>query len=265
MSERTADRLQPIGVEEAATRIVRELHDLANPRKAESAQRFFTEPIQALGIDAPTSRSFAQRWIRQLKPTWHQRQALALCGLLLQQPPMETRAAGFLILSGFLDAPSQDMWRQAESWLIQYLDNWALVDGFASTVLSPLLRCHPESTPKLLCWTESKCMWVRRAAVVTLVPFARHGEHLDVAYGFVETLLREKEDLMHKALGWLLREAGKANPARLKRFLLQHRGAIPRTTVRYAVERFPEADRKRLLEQTRPESRPTRRSGINRG
>ena len=240
-----------MSVEEAAKRIIQELHDLADPRKAESAQRFFAHPIQALGVDTPALRNLARGWIRLLKPTWHRRQAVALCNLLLQQPHIETRGAGFLVLAGFLDELGRGMWRQAEFWLNLHLDNWALVDGFASAVLSPLLRGHPNGTAELRRWIWSPCMWVRRAAIVTLVPFARHGEHLDLAYKLGEALLGEEEDLMHKAVGWLLREAGKTNPQRLEAFLLLHRGAIPRTTVRYAIERFPAADRKRLLELTR--------------
>jgi 3-methyladenine DNA glycosylase AlkD len=251
MSTRTIQAREPIGVEQAATLIVRELRELADPRKAASAQRFVAQPIQALGIDAPTLRGLARVWIQRLKPAWHLREARALCDLLLQNTHMETRAAGFLVLGGFQHEFDRGLCRQAERWLNRHLDNWALVDGFASIVLSPLLRRHPECTAELRCWTKSKSMWARRAAVVTLVPFARHGEQLDLAYELTETLLGEKEDLMHKAVGWLLREAGKTNPRRLKTFLLRHRQAIPRTTVRYAIERFPTGERKQLLEQTR--------------
>jgi 3-methyladenine DNA glycosylase AlkD len=241
----------PIGVEQAARRVIDDLRALADPRKAESAQRFVATPIRALGIDAPTLRGMARAWIRRLKPTWRLREARALCGLLFQTPEIETRAAGFLVLGGFAREFNSELWPEAERWLGRYLDNWGLVDGFASTVLTPLLRFHPEGSAVLRRWTRSNCLWTRRAAVVTLVPFARHGEQLDLGFELAEALLGEKEDLMHKAVGWLLREAGKTNPARLKVFLLRHRGAIPRTTVRYAIERFPGEERKRLLEETR--------------
>jgi 3-methyladenine DNA glycosylase AlkD len=118
-------------------------------------------------------------------------------------------------------------------------------------VLSPLLKQDPKGTETLRRWIQSECMWVRRAALVTLVPLTRRGEHLDLSYELAEAALGEQADLMHKAVGWLLREAGKTNPERLERFLLRHHGAIPRTSVRYAIERFPEAERKRLLQQTR--------------
>lgn len=94
-------------------------------------------------------------------------------------------------------------------------------------------------------------MWVRRAALVALVPLARRGQQLDLTYKLVEGLLNERVDLMHKALGWLLREAGKTDMPRLKRFLLRYGPAIPRTTVRYAIERHPLSERQALLRLTR--------------
>ena len=90
-------------------------------------------------------------------------------------------------------------------------------------------------------------MWVRRAAAVSLIPSVRKGAALDVAYKVARALHADREDLIQKAVGWLLREAGKTDPARLERYLRQHGPSIPRTTVRYAIERMPDAKRKRLL------------------
>jgi 3-methyladenine DNA glycosylase AlkD len=87
---------------------------------------------------------------------------------------------------------------------------------------------------------------------VSLVPLVRHGIALETAYSLVASRRRDQEDLMHKAMGWLLREAGKVDAERLARFLEREGAALPRTTVRYAIERFPPARRARLLATTRP-------------
>ena len=76
---------------------------------------------------------------------------------------------------------------------------------------------------------------------------------LDDAYAIAESLFKYPEDLIHKATGWMLREAGKPDPARLEGFLLKHGPKIPRTTLRYAIERFPPEKRKTLLEKTKGE------------
>lgn len=83
------------------------------------------------------------------------------------------------------------------------------------------------------------------------MPLAREGRRLATVYRVALALLGDDEDLMHKAVGWLLREAGKTDMARLERFLRKHGPRIPRTTLRYAIERFPEPERRALLESTR--------------
>jgi 3-methyladenine DNA glycosylase AlkD len=94
-------------------------------------------------------------------------------------------------------------------------------------------------------------MWVRRASIVGLIPRARRGESLDLVYGIAKRLHSDREDLIQKAVGWALREAGKTDPARLEHYLRTNGPAIPRTTLRYAIERFPETKRKALLTDTR--------------
>jgi hypothetical protein len=84
-----------------------------------------------------------------------------------------------------------------------------------------------------------------------LVPFARRGQSLDLAYELAGDCFSDREDLMHKATGWLLREAGKTDMRRLRGFLLEHGPRVPRTALRYAIERFPENERAHLLAATR--------------
>ncbi len=237
--------------EQAAAQIVRELQQLGDSRKAASAQRFFKAPVQTFGVDAPTVRRVGRVWIARLKESWHLVDAVACCERLLQFPQLETRAVGFVILAAFHREFDLALFRRAECWVRRHLDNWASVDVFATLVLAPLLRLHPQLARHLPRWSRSPCLWVRRSAVVALVPLVRRGEQLDLAYELAEGLFREREDLMRKALGWLLREAGKADAARLRAFLLRHRAAIPRTTVRYAIERFPVSERRGLLKYTR--------------
>ena len=235
----------------AAMAMLRELREFSDPKKAASTQRFFTEPVQVLGIDTPTLRRVARVWTTRLKDVWRLKEAVALCDELLRYPQLEIRGAGFLVLAAFHQEFDEALFHRAERWVRRYLDNWASVDGFVLTVVSPLLEQHPELAGHLRRWSQSQCMWVRRAALVSLVPFARRGEQLDLAYRLAASLLGEEADLMHKALGWLLREAGRTDASRLKSFLLRHQQAIPRTTVRYAIEHFPLSERQELLRLTR--------------
>ena len=130
--------------------------------------------------------------------------------------------------------------------------NWAAVDAtLAPSVLAPFLDRHPDLIPDVVSWTDSSSQWVRRGATVAFVSLVKKKKYVPTAYKIASRLFDDKEDLMHKAVGWLLRETGKSDMERLKKFLLKHGPKIPRTTLRYAIERFPKGERKRILEATK--------------
>lgn len=242
--------MTPVSLQDIETRILAELESCTDEARARSTQRFFKEPISALGIPAPILRAMAKAWQRELK-AWCLADIEALCGQLLSYRPLEIRLLGLLVLGGFRKSFDRALFSRLEPRLREDLDNWALVDGCCSEVISPLLQRLPDLTLELPRWLATESLWLRRAALVSLVPFARRGQHLELIYALAEHALSHPEDLMHKALGWLLREAGKADATRLEAFLLRHRAAIPRTSVRYALERFSQADRTRLMRETR--------------
>ena len=249
------NRLSPMAPTPTPTRVADEimarLRRMGDPARARGMQQYFKNEIVALGIAAPTLRLFMRERMKPLRHEWRLSEAIRLCGRLLRGPEMEIRVAGILALAAFKRELTPELLAQAELWLARWLDNWALVDTFCGSVLSPLLAQHPEVKRSLVRWSRRRSLWQRRAALVTLVPFARRGQHLDLAYRLCLDHLGDPEDLMHKATGWLLREAGRTNRPRLRRFLLQHGPRIPRTSLRYAIEHFSATERAALLRATR--------------
>jgi 3-methyladenine DNA glycosylase AlkD len=132
-----------------------------------------------------------------------------------------------------------------------HCNNWASVDALCSWILAPLVQKFPDLIPTIKNWTTSPNLWLRRASAVSFVPLARKGQYLDTAYDIANALFKYPEDLIHKATGWLLREAGKTDPTRLEAFLLKQGTKIPRTALRYAIERFPKEKRENILTKTR--------------
>lgn len=250
--QQTASALGPSGVESLAWNVVRDLRAQANPERARAVQQYFKHSVDSLGIDSPTLRKYAKTQVKQLKGRWVLADAVDFCDRLLQEPELEIRGVGILMLSAFQKHLTPGFLGRAERWLKTRLDNWALVDSFCALVLSPLLLKEETALETLRQWSHASSLWVRRASVATLVPFARRGRLLDAAYQFAQRQFPAPEDLMQKATGWLLREAGKTDMPRLRAFLLQHGPSIPRTTLRYAIERFPPPQRRALLEATRP-------------
>lgn len=237
-----------------AQQAVQSLQAVADERVAAQARVYFKghEEIHFFGVASPTLRQIERALYQQVKGNWTVAEAVACCELLLKDQRQEARAIGMLLLARFHKTFERELLGQVETWLNKdYCNNWALVDTLAPAVIAPLLRRFPELLPRVAAWTQVENLWLRRASLVALIPLARQGEHLDVTYANAERLFGDAEDLIHKATGWLLREAGKTDQPRLKAFLLQHGARLPRTALRYAIERFPEAERQQLLRQTR--------------
>jgi 3-methyladenine DNA glycosylase AlkD len=114
-----------------------------------------------------------------------------------------------------------------------------------------LIERYPDLVKEIKGWAKSPNRWVRRASIVSFIKLAKKSQYLDTIYDLARLHFGDGDDLIQKASGWLLREAGKTDLFRLEEFLRRHGPAIPRTTLRYAIERFPEAKRKALLLATK--------------
>ena len=124
------------------------------------------------------------------------------------------------------------------------MNNWDLVDGSAQYIVGAYLMDKGKKPLYLL--AKSKSLWPRRIAIMSTFHFIKHNlfeETLKIS----ELLLSDREDLIHKAVGWMLREVGKRHMATEEAFLKEHYKNMPRTMLRYAIERFPESKRQRYL------------------
>jgi len=124
------------------------------------------------------------------------------------------------------------------------INNWDLVDGSAPYIVGPYLWERDRS--QLYVFATSSSVWERRIAIVSTLYFIRRNDFAD-AFGIAELLLRDPHDLIHKAVGWMLREIGKRDLRAEQSFLNRHCRTMPRTMLRYAIERFPEPERRRYL------------------
>ena len=187
---------------------------------------------------------------------WSVEDATSCCDHLLRTKYLESKALGVLLLSRYKRLFPKQLISRVEEWLASgCCDNWAACDALSTVVIAPLLARHPELLPRLSRWSRRRSLWLRRAAAVSLTPLCRKGACLDEAYDIATDLLKEHDPLIHKATGWLLRECGKKDSRRLESYLLAHGPQIPRTALRYAIERFPREKRARLLLRTRGPAR----------
>ncbi len=126
------------------------------------------------------------------------------------------------------------------------VNNWDLVDTSAHKIVGAYLLENPKEKKILEKLANSKNLWERRISIIATFQFIKTGE-LNESFKIAEMLMYDKHDLIHKAVGWMLREVGKKDKKALVSFLNKHKHHIPRTALRYAIERFPEAERKKFL------------------
>jgi len=238
--------------QEIAKHAIQALKSKADPRRAEGAQRYFKEKVTFYGLTAVQIREIGKGMYESVKGEWTVREAVELCEILLPNMYYEARSVATLVLLKFKKEFGPEVFALIKKWLLQnYCDNWASVDILCPEAMETLLEIYPELIVKIKDWTQSSNRWVKRASAVSFITLARHGKYLDAAYDISKRLFSVNDDLIHKANGWLLREAGKTDMPRLEKFLLQYGPQMPRTTLRYSIERFPEEIRKQLLDKTK--------------
>jgi len=196
-------------------------------------------------------RALARDIYRAHRDRWSLNEALAFADALMSDRYLEVKAVGLEVLARYRRDFTPVVLARCRRWLERdHSTNWATTDEMCGVVIGPVLVRHPSSMKEMRAWASHTNMWVRRASIVGLLPAIRRGETkaaVDLVYDIARRLHRDPHDLIHKAVGWALREAGKVDPVRLEEYLRANVKAIPRTTFRYAIERFEPRKRKQLL------------------
>jgi 3-methyladenine DNA glycosylase AlkD len=221
------------------------LQGIGTKERAEVSRRFFkTGPGEYgegdifLGITVPELRRLATSY-----------QAITLMEVtqLLRSTIHEERLLALLILvRTYARGDEHAQKRIYELYLknTRYVNNWDLVDASAEHIVGAFLMGR--SKKSLYALARSSDLWERRIAIMATFHFIKRNEFAETLK-IARMLLSDKEDLIHKAVGWMLREVGKRHPQTEERFLKEHYKEMPRTMLRYAIERFPEAKRQRYL------------------
>jgi 3-methyladenine DNA glycosylase AlkD len=240
-------------IRRAAGEARRAVARLARPAGQFDASRYFrgTSRLGFYNVGTARLRVLARDIVAQ-HPEWSVDAAVAFAELLIEDRYLEVKGIAIETVARFRRHFRPRHLRVWKRWLASNAsDNWATTDGICGLLIGPLLVTHPDLAPDLAGWARHRNLWVRRAAMVGVIPPLRKHDVLDQVYATARTLHRDNADLIQKAVGWALREAGKVDSRRLERYLRANGARIPRTTVRYAIERFAPAKRLALLAATR--------------
>ena len=232
-----------------AADVQKALAAFASPPRAHDLQWFFKtgegeygEGDVFIGLRVPETRKVAAQFV-----------ALPIDELvkLASSEIHEHRHCALIILNTKFQKTSDDKLRKEyfETWMkllrAGHINNWDLVDVSAPFIGAWLIG-RPDSLEFLTKLAKSKKLWERRASIIFTFAFIRVGE-IEETLEIAEELIDDKQDLIHKAVGWMLREAGKRNIEALRAFLSVHASTMPRTMLRYSIEKLGETERKRWL------------------
>jgi len=199
-----------------------------------------------LGGTVPQTRSVAKKY---------QNLELKEVEKLFNSPFHEARLCAAIILNHQFEKSKQPQDRKKlfEFYLKQvkanHVNNWDLVDVSAPRMGTYLTEVD-DPMPLLLKLSKSKSLWERRVSIILTFALIRAGD-LEPTIIIAESLLKDEQDLIHKASGWMLRELGKRDVMMLRRFLSEHAHEMPRTMLRYAIEKLPERERKQWLQDSK--------------
>lgn len=227
--------------------VLNELLSVANPEKAVFLQRFFkTGPGQYaegdifLGLVVPHTRSIAKT---------NKQTPLSELQILIESEYHEARLCALLILVEQFKKASEAMQKEIYDFYLRNarrINNWDLVDVTCPHIVGAYLLDKDRSALYEL--AESDNLWEQRIAMVSTIAFIRNREYSDTL-ALAERLMGHRHDLMHKAVGWMLREVGKKDRETLTDFLEEYATRLPRTALRYAIEHYPEEQRQYFLKK----------------
>lgn len=241
-------------VRDAADDARRTLKGLARPSGEFDPRRYFRGDLDLAFYNVGTIavRALAGRIYAAHRDEWSIETAGAFAGILIMDRHLEVKAVGIELLARYRREFAPWLLPIWKGWLADgHAANWATTDSMCGYLIGPLLLAYPALTTEMPRWAGDANPWVRRASAVSLVSAARKGLALNVAYRVAQLLHPDEEDLIQKAAGWLLREAGRTDMPRLERYLRRLGPVIPRTTLRYAIERMPGLKRQQTLVATR--------------
>lgn len=231
-------------------RIDHELRAAGNPARAAAEKRYLKSALEFLGVGVPAVRAIVKA-ARRGAPDLPREAVLAVAENLWAEPIHERRLAAVELLIAFNGTLEPDDLLLVER-LCREAQTWALVDPLATAVAAPLVERYPELTATLDRWMADPEMWVRRAALLALLPPLRCGAGDFERVGrYADALLEEREFFIRKALGWVLREVSKRRPESVAAWLLPRAHRTSGVTVREAVKYLPPEQRDAILQAYR--------------
>ncbi len=218
--------------------IRQELKDNVDEKTQRTAQNFFKEELKAYGVKIPTVNKISKTFFKEIKDK-SKADIFGLCEKLWQSGNFEESIIACNWSYALCKQYEPVDFKIFERWVQNYVNNWASCDTLCNHTIGDFVEMYPEFISCLKEWAKSDNRWTRRAAAVTLIIPARKGLFLNDIFQIATTLLHDKDDLVQKGYGWMLKAASEAHQKEVFDFVIKHKAIMPRTALRYAIEKMP--------------------------
>ena len=223
---------------EITDKVRRELREASDEKTRESGLRYFKEDVNLYGIRSKTVKEIAQANFALVKQRSKQ-EIFSMCDSLWQSGMMEETFVACLWSGRLAGQFVPEDFKVLERWVHKYVNNWASCDTLCNHSVGDFIQMYPGFISELKRWAVSDNRWTRRAAAVSLIIPARRGKFLPDIFEIAEILLRDKDDMVQKGYGWMLKEASKPHQKEVFDFVMRQKSDMPRTALRYAIEKMP--------------------------
>jgi 3-methyladenine DNA glycosylase AlkD len=223
---------------EIVEKVRRELREASDEKTRQTGLRYFKEEVKLYGIRSKTVSEIAKANYSLIR-TAGKTVILDLCDSLWKSGMTEEsfvacawseKLAATLVPADFA---------VLEKWVHNYVTNWASCDTLCNHTIGDFIQKYPEYIAELKKWARHENRWVKRASAVSLIIPARRGKFLDDIFEIADILLLDPDDMVQKGYGWMLKEASKPYQKEVFDYVLRHKSVMPRTALRYAIEKMP--------------------------
>ncbi|MBP8627790.1 MAG: DNA alkylation repair protein [Paludibacteraceae bacterium] len=235
-------------MENIIDKIRTELRHSIDEKTLATSQNFFKEKIKLYGVKVPTVNKISREYFK-LIDCKTKSEIVELCEILWQSGFIEESFIACNWSYYIHEKYEPEDFQLFEKWITNYVNNWATCDTLCNHTIGEFIEMFPEYIVKLKDWATSHNRWLRRASSVTLIIPARKGKFLNEILEIADILLLDKDDLVQKGYGWMLKAASEANQQEIVDYVIKNKSIMPRTALRYAIEKMPKELKIKAMER----------------
>ena len=213
-----------------------------------TAQNYFKENIKFYGVKTSIVTIIGKESYEKISD-FEKNKIFSYCEELLKSGFIEESFIAFKWAEYYSKNFVKNDFKILEMWLNEYVTNWASCDTLCNHAIGNFIEKYPDHISNLKEWTKSKNRWVRRGAATTLILPARKGLFLEDVLEISSMLIDDKDDLVQKGYGWLLKESSKKHQEEVFNYVMMNKTVMPRTALRYAIEKMPDELRKEAMKK----------------